>query len=191
MADDLNAALVRASPRYSPRPVPLPSLMLYGAVLALWITVVLGSTYFSGIFAWSAGLLYAGYDTCLLLYVAGRTRTLTAAPAPAAGERRDPLRIGVLIAARNEARAIGRTLDALFVQAQPAESVLVIDDGSTDRTLAVLAEGYGVRWRGDDAQADAVGTSQRHPALSVLRLPHGGKAAALNAALARSTPRSC
>src|SRR5262249_36536569 len=70
----------------------------------------------------------------------------------------------VLVAARDERAALPRTLDALLAQDPPAERILVIDDGSTDGTAALLAERYG----------DAV---------TVLRRPGAGKARALNAAL--------
>jgi glycosyltransferase involved in cell wall biosynthesis len=64
-------------------------------------------------------------------------------------EVRAPLplrRISVVIPARDEARAIGRTLAAVFAQEVPGVEleVLVVDDGSRDDTAAV-ASGAGAR----------------------------------------------
>jgi glycosyltransferase involved in cell wall biosynthesis len=45
----------------------------------------------------------------------------------------------VLIRTKNEASALGTTLDAVFRQSHPPTEVIVIDSGSTDGTLAVAA----------------------------------------------------
>lgn len=57
-----------------------------------------------------------------------------------------PPRVSVVIPARDEAAAIGRTLAALFDQAPPGVEleVLVVDDGSLDDTAAI-AGGSGAR----------------------------------------------
>lgn len=65
------------------------------------------------------------------------------------GEDRAPRtlrRVSVVIPARDEARTIGRTLDAVFAQEAPGVEleVLVVDDGSRDGTVA-MASGAGAR----------------------------------------------
>lgn len=50
--------------------------------------------------------------------------------------------ISVVIPAYNRAGLIGLTLESLLKQTLPAEEILVVDDGSTDRTVEV-AEGFG------------------------------------------------
>src|ERR1700691_3907693 len=65
----LRASLVRASPRYTPRPVSLRSILIYGVVLGLWLLVLSGALTFSGVLTWAAGVLYVTYDTLLLFYV--------------------------------------------------------------------------------------------------------------------------
>jgi cellulose synthase/poly-beta-1,6-N-acetylglucosamine synthase-like glycosyltransferase len=73
----------------------------------------------------------------------------------------------VLIAAYDEAAVLPATLHALLAQTEPPEEIVVADDGSDDNMLAVLAAEFG----------------DRYPSLRLLRLPHRGKAAALNSAL--------
>src|ERR1700723_4114129 len=79
----LRAALVRASPRYTPRPVSLRSILIYGVVLGLWLLVLAGALTFSGVLTRAAGLLYVTYDptaaiglfcvhACKLLLVSGK-----------------------------------------------------------------------------------------------------------------------
>ncbi|GIJ46230.1 hypothetical protein Val02_31160 [Virgisporangium aliadipatigenens] len=58
--------------------------------------------------------------------------SLDLAPLPA------PWPVTVAVVARDEERAIGRCLDSVL--AAPVDAVLVLDTGSTDRTLAVVAE---------------------------------------------------
>ena len=75
--------------------------------------------------------------------------------------------VSVVIAAWNERASIRETIRALGRQRYPGPwSVIVVDDGSTDGTSDVLEE-----------------VREWVPRLLVVRVPHGGKAAALNAAL--------
>ena len=145
----LRSALLRASPRYTPRPVSLRSILIYGVVLGLWLLVLAGALTFSGVLTWAAGLLYVTYDTLLLFYVFLSTRhLLRSAPSGApvsAGRRGAGPGAAVIIAARNELAALPRTIAALLAQTQALQMILVVDDGSTDGTLRMLRERYGVK----------------------------------------------
>jgi len=55
-----------------------------------------------------------------------------------------PLAISVVIPAYNEARVIGRCLATLLDQTQPPHEILVVDDGSTDGTRALVRHFGGV-----------------------------------------------
>ena len=132
-----------------------------------------------GLFAWSAGLVYILYDTVLLAFVFWHTLALLR-PAPAAtGAPLPPAT--VVVAAHDEVAALPITLAALFAQTSPPAAILIADDGSSDATATLLARSYGLA-------APAIGElsapSTTHPGLRWLRLPHGGKARALNVACA-------
>lgn len=168
-----------ASPRTAARPAPLRAVLIHGGVTLLWLVLFLRAFGEGGVFAWSIGLAYIGYDTALLLIVFAKTLPLVKA-SPAAARTAPAGRVGVIIAARNEAAALPPTLAALFAQADPPEDIIVADDGSDDASADVLARCYGLVRPGP---GEISAPSQSHPALRWLRLPHGGKARALNAAL--------
>ncbi|MEV0634578.1 glycosyltransferase [Streptomyces sp. NPDC050619] len=75
--------------------------------------------------------------------------------------------VTVLVPAYNEEAGIESTVLSLLDSTHPELQIIVIDDGSTDRT-AQIAEGIG------------------DPRVEVIRKPNGGKAAALNTGLART-----
>jgi cellulose synthase/poly-beta-1,6-N-acetylglucosamine synthase-like glycosyltransferase/peptidoglycan/xylan/chitin deacetylase (PgdA/CDA1 family)/spore germination protein YaaH len=80
-------------------------------------------------------------------------------------------RVAVLIPAYNEEKVIVRTIRSVLNSDYNNLHVIVVDDGSTDRTFEVAREAY--------AKDIAAGRVQ------VLTKPNGGKAAALNHALDR------
>jgi len=181
-AQDLAATLRRVSPRFTKPRVSWRSLLIYGAVVALWVLVTIAAWFAHGVFAWTVGLLYVIYDTWLLVCIARKTAFIhREPPAPIAAEVMGAAPgIGILIAAFNEAPALPSTLDALLPELADGDVLLVVDDGSHDGTLRMLGEAYGVRWAADSP----LGQSDRHPGLKVWCNLHGGKARALNAGLA-------
>ena len=174
----LAQAFRAASPRTRPPPTPAASLLIHGAVLGLWLVLLARAFGGGGVFAWSTGVVYVGYDTVLLAFVFWQTLPLWRRPAPVRTGAA-PVSLGVIVAAHNEAAILSRTLERLFAQTDAPDQIVIADDGSFDGTAALLA-GYGL-------SAPPVGElgepSVTHPTLRWLRLPHGGKARALNAAL--------
>lgn len=75
--------------------------------------------------------------------------------------------VSIVVPARDAARTLAETLDSVRDQTFTDFEVVLIDDGSTDRTLAVLSEVGDARFHG-------------------YRYPHGGLAAARNRGLSRA-----
>ena len=72
----------------------------------------------------------------------------------------------MIIAAYNEDKVITKTVDSLLASNYPEFEVVVVDDGSKDRTLSVLQEAYASNGR-----------------VRIFTQPNGGKSLALNHAI--------
>jgi len=175
----LFAAFAAASPRLTPPPTPARSLLIHGGVLLLWLGLFSMAFMVGGVWSWSVGVAYIAYDTVLLLFVAWATLPiLRPARRPAADLR--PATLGVIIASHNEAAVLPVTLAALLGQTDVPDQIVIADDGSSDGTAALLTTRYGFT---APAPGELSAASPLHPALYWLRLPHAGKARALNAAM--------
>ena len=177
---DLERARRAVSPRYAPPPTPLIAVLIHGGVTLLWILLFLRAFGAGGVFAWSVGLAYVGYDTALLLFVFWQTLPLLRAAGPEArAAAADRISLGVIVAAYNEAAVLPQTLAALFAQTDPPDEVVIADDGSDDGTAELLSR-YGLM---QPAPGEISGPGPLYPTLRWLRLRRGGKAQALNEAL--------
>jgi cellulose synthase/poly-beta-1,6-N-acetylglucosamine synthase-like glycosyltransferase/peptidoglycan/xylan/chitin deacetylase (PgdA/CDA1 family)/spore germination protein YaaH len=87
---------------------------------------------------------------------------------PMLDARTGPL-ISVLIPCFNEAKVISASIERILHSNWPHLEVIVLDDGSSDGTSAVVREFYG-----------------QEPRVTLLTFPNGGKARALNRGLARA-----
>ncbi len=167
------------SPRFDAPPTPLRSTLIHGGALLLWVLLVARAFHGGGLFAWSAGLAYIVYDTLLLAFVFWQTLTLLRPGKACAPEGRLPP-VAVLVAAHNEAASLPVTLAALLAQTHPAQTIVIADDGSNDATASLLQDRYGLV----PSPGALSEPSRACPTLRWLRLPHGGKARALNVACA-------
>ncbi|HTH27599.1 MAG TPA: glycosyltransferase family 2 protein [Sphingobium sp.] len=175
----LEARFQSFSPRLNRRPTTFATVALHGGALVMLILLALQVVHQTGLLAWSVGLAYIVYDTILIAFVAVKSWPLRRPPAQAPLEK-DTQTLAVLLAAHNEAAVLASTIHALLRQDMPPDIILIADDGSTDDTPAVLRREFAMipAWSGSPA------TSPILPSLRWLCLPHGGKARALNAALA-------
>jgi cellulose synthase/poly-beta-1,6-N-acetylglucosamine synthase-like glycosyltransferase len=179
----LDRALALASPRISPVRTPLISVLIHGGVMALWVILFARAFFLHGVTAWSTGIAYVIYDTLLLVFVAWKSLSLmkplqTVSTVVSSGTSAPS--IGVIVAAHNEATVLPITLAALLAQTRVPAQIVIADDGSTDGTAELLTSRFGLVDPGEGRLSEP---SVSHRALYWLRLPHGGKARALNAAM--------
>jgi cellulose synthase/poly-beta-1,6-N-acetylglucosamine synthase-like glycosyltransferase len=99
-------------------------------------------------------------------------------------------RVSVLAPAFNEAATIADSVRAMLTLSYPDLEVVVINDGSTDDTLAMLKSRFdlvevhqSIRRQAETAAVRGTYHSQRHRGLVVVDKVHGGKADSLNAGL--------
>jgi cellulose synthase/poly-beta-1,6-N-acetylglucosamine synthase-like glycosyltransferase len=98
--------------------------------------------------------------------------------------------ISVIAPAHNEEANIAQSVRSLLMLNYPEYEVIVVNDGSTDGTLSVLVERFGLRrvprsfeYAVPCHPVRAVYESPEHPSLVVVDKENGGKADALNAGL--------
>jgi cellulose synthase/poly-beta-1,6-N-acetylglucosamine synthase-like glycosyltransferase len=185
----LDSAFKLASPRYTSVETPLASWLIHCGVLVLWIILFAMAFRIAGVWAWATGIAYIAYDTALLVFVFCKTFRLTHAEAvvdstPTGLALHTPVRLGVIVAAHNEAMVLVATVAALLGQDDPPEEIVIADDGSTDNTAQVLLQHFGLP---EPLIGQVSAASPVAPALRWLRLPHQGKAHALNQALGHMT----
>jgi cellulose synthase/poly-beta-1,6-N-acetylglucosamine synthase-like glycosyltransferase len=98
--------------------------------------------------------------------------------------------VSVLIPAHNEEKSIVETVRSLLMINYGEFEIIVVNDGSTDKTLQILIDAYELR-RSDRPYKRAIPTAQvrgvygslAHPNLTVVDKDKGGKADALNAGI--------
>ena len=180
----LNAVLIAASPRYTPRPIPIASRIIGAVAPLLFVLLFVQAFQRQGIAIWSIGIAYILYDTALLVFTARRIRDLAHAPVPTLATDATTATLGVIVAAYNEAAVLEMTIDRLESQRTPPDTILIADDGSTDGTAALMLARYGIA---PPIEGMMSAPAPGHPTLRWLRLAHRGKSPALNDALMAMT----
>ncbi len=144
------------------------------AALTVLVVAVVYSLCARGVLGWTVGLLYIAYDTFLLAFVGLTVARVLRRPEPEPVSAA-PIAIAVLVPARDEREGIGACLEAVLPQLGPHDELYVIDDGSSDGTVAALERAWDL---GPAAQPLAV--SRRDPRVRVWAKAHTGKADSLN-----------
>jgi cellulose synthase/poly-beta-1,6-N-acetylglucosamine synthase-like glycosyltransferase len=168
-------------------PQSLRGPFLFGALLGLLIFTLYASIAFTGVAAWMIGLVYIGYDTLLLGFMVVSSqvainrldRKRAQPPAAAPGPRPT---LTILVCARNERLVLPACLRALAAQTEPADEIIVLDDGSTDGMAEWLAAEFAMTFTTTGASTGAIriGQSATWSALRALCKPNSGKADSLN-----------
>ncbi len=168
--------LAQVSPRHNPPQRIWRGPLIWAAAIALFVALFAQGFVRMGFAAWAVGLAYIFYDTALLAFTALKTRTIGGPHVHAAAPPAVRPTLAVIVAAYNEAAVLEATVSALAAQNDPPELILIADDGSDDGTAAIMArlESEGV----ESAGVESAGVRW-------VRLPRGGKARALNAALGK------
>jgi cellulose synthase/poly-beta-1,6-N-acetylglucosamine synthase-like glycosyltransferase len=186
--EGLRQTLVQQSPRYQGARSTWRAALIHLTALTLWALLLAQAwTQTHGmvmttesVMAWSLGIVYVSYDSLLLAFVATQTWRLVRRPRQHDEVAATRPTIGVIVAAHNEAAALPVTLQALLGQTDLPDSIVIADDGSTDGTADLLRQHWGLH---TPRQGRLSTSSNLYPNLYWLRLPHGGKARALNTAL--------
>ena len=182
-AASLEQALALASPRILPRATTLISVTIHLSVMALWFVLFARAFFLHGALAWSTGIAYILYDTILLLFVGWKTLPLLR-PRERPLDVTEPVghlpSLGVIVASHNEASVLPITLNALLNQIHGPAQIVIADDGSSDDTAQLLIRHFGLI---APAEGELSAPSALYPQLLWLRVPHGGKARALNTAI--------
>lgn len=129
-----------------------------------------------------------------------RQRRLTTPPWERLVEEPDLLPgVAVIVPAFNEETTIRRTVESLLALHYPELEIIVVNDGSTDRTLSLLMEAFDL-WPTSERPEPVIATqnvrvvlrSRLDARLRVVDKRNGGKADALNAGIAlTSQPLVC
>jgi cellulose synthase/poly-beta-1,6-N-acetylglucosamine synthase-like glycosyltransferase len=106
-------------------------------------------------------------------------------------ERNAYIPISILVPAYNEEKSIVASVRSLLSLHYPLFEVIVASDGSTDRTIELLEDAFGLVEAPYHIYQNVIGTrpiirifrSIRYPSLLVIEKDNGGRADALNAAL--------
>lgn len=104
--------------------------MAAGGWVLRWIFLI-------GIVLGLARLLFIG-PLALYQHIAGKARGIGST-----SDERKPEPVSIVIAAYNEERVIARTIESLLESDYPSFEIIVVDDGSTDRTSEVVREEFG------------------------------------------------
>jgi cellulose synthase/poly-beta-1,6-N-acetylglucosamine synthase-like glycosyltransferase/peptidoglycan/xylan/chitin deacetylase (PgdA/CDA1 family) len=138
--------------------------LLADRVVFLTISALGHAFYWMFLIAIWLGVARLFFLTGLALWNLRYERAQFAAPAATA-----PFTVSVIIPAYNEEKVVLRTVRQILTSTYPDLKIIVVDDGSQDNTFGVLNDTYG-----------------SEPRLTLMRVPNGGKANALNAGLAKA-----
>jgi len=145
-------------------PLPITATLIMDRMVFLflsWTGLILYYCFLAAIFM---GIARFFVWAALALYNRPREIRQSASPFPT-----KPFHVSVIIPAFNEEKVIATTVERILASDHPDLSVIVVDDGSRDATAEIVEQVFGVDSR-----------------VSLLRIPNGGKATALNTGLAHA-----
>ncbi|MEW6068717.1 MAG: glycosyltransferase [Nitrospirota bacterium] len=166
---------------------------------ALLIPFILGFNYFVGFYFGVVNLVYSMLLTISLFVILRHIRRIKYSPIRDFTYSPQTSPISILIAAYNEEDVIMQTVTAALSMNYPFFDVIVINDGSTDRTLKILIDAFKLN-KIDVVYRNIIKTkpirgfyyNPEFPNLLVIDKERGGKADALNSGInASRNPYFC
>ncbi|QAY96650.1 polysaccharide deacetylase [Methylovirgula ligni] len=115
------------------------------------------------------GAIWLGFARVLFLSGLGLIHRIREARRPKPFFEGALPQVSVIIPAHNEAAVIAQSVERILSSTYPGLEVIIIDDGSTDGTSAIVQRDFG-----------------HNPAVKLLTVPNGGKANAINQGLAQA-----
>ena len=91
------------------------------AIAVFWLAAFVLAFRSHGLAAWSIGVAFIVYDFAHLMFISDQARKLFAQAPPPRGQ--GSISVGVVVAAYDEAAALGPTLDALLKQSSPPDQI--------------------------------------------------------------------
>jgi cellulose synthase/poly-beta-1,6-N-acetylglucosamine synthase-like glycosyltransferase len=154
---------------------------------AILVSIVIGFNYFVGFYFGLVNAIYSLLLIIALFVILRHIRRIRYAPFRDLESRSEMPPISILIPARNEMNVIIRTIESALSLVYPWTEIVVINDGSTDKTLNTLISHFSLR-RIDPLYRDIIKTkpvrgfyyTSRIPNLIVVDKENGGKSDALN-----------
>lgn len=131
----------------------LYNIFIFGYFFGNWFIMYL---FFSAIFLAVGRIVMIGF-------LAIRQRAIDIRTTPARLAAADLRPVSIIVPGYNEEITAIKTIESLLKLDYPVLEIIFVDDGSKDRTFAVVDAAYG-----------------NHPLVQVLTKPNGGKASALN-----------
>jgi len=125
--------------------------------------IAYGSLAFNAVFIGIVALGVIRLAIILICSVLSRFKELQNPSSEAAFEKARDVPVSIIIAAYNEEKVIAKTISSLLQGRHRAYEIIVIDDGSTDKTSEEVTSHY-----------------RENPRVTLLRQSNGGKSSALN-----------
>ena len=138
---------------------PGDALLAAGDSLVFWVASTAAS-----VLGWAFGIAIALLALrAVVLAIAAPLQARRARQLPALDPAAPRATVSVVVPGYNEEKVICRTVESLLLQEPPVLEVVCVDDGSSDRTLAVLRAAF-----------------EGNPRVRIFTKPNGGKSSALN-----------
>ena len=165
----------------------LALLLLFGGIVPILVLVRYSGGFEGGLA--SILLLNIAYSAVFTLFMLWCSIRALTRKLPNPSHNTSPPDVTIAIPVHNEARNVLATLQSLLDQSVPPKRIVIVDDGSTDDTVARIVMAYKLKKiepsKASQVHGGVLSCFQNKARnLWLVTMPHCGKASALNTALA-------